>query len=143
MPELTFVRMISAYFAPIPREARQPIIECGAELGSLVLWGRTTTHSHWEFQTVTTDWLTCMLDDGEPTGSGPRRIESPWVTSWAEAVALLDERRWELLVPGTVHPQFRKDALAAVRRRNLECNDERALRMMERWIAACSERKAA
>ncbi len=135
--------MICAYFAPLPRDARQPIIECGAELGSLVLWGRTTAHSHWEFQTVSTDWWTCMLDDGEAVGSGPRRIESPWVTSWAEAVALLDGLCWESLVPGTVHPQFRNDALAAVTRRIVERNDDSAMRMMARWIAACSERKAA
>jgi hypothetical protein len=135
--------MIAAYFPPIAREARQPIIECGAELGSLVLWGRTTAHTHWEFQTVSTDWLTCMLDDGEPAGLGPSRIESQWVTSWADALALLDERRWELWVPGTVHAHFRADALAAVTRRLVERNDESAMRMMGRWIAACSERKAA
>jgi len=125
--------MISAYFPPIPRESRQPLIECGAELGSLVLWGRPTAHDCWEFQTVSTDW----------TGSGPRRIESPWVTSWAEALALLDARCWELWVPGTVHPQFRNDALAAVTRRIQGRNDERALRMMDRWVTACGERKAA
>jgi hypothetical protein len=135
--------MICAYFPPIPREARQPIIECGAELGSLVLWGRTTAHAHWEFQTVSTDWMTCMLEAGEGAGSGPRRVESPWVASWAEALALLDERRWELWVPGTVHPQFRHDALAAVTHRIVERNDERAMRMLERWVTACGERKAA
>ncbi len=92
---------------------------------------------------MATDWMTCTLDDGEGAGSGPRRVESRWVTSWPEALALLDERGWELWVPGTVHPQFRNDALVAVTRRLFERNDERALRMVERWVTACGERKAA
>jgi hypothetical protein len=129
--------MIAAYFPPILQESRQTIIECGGKLGSLVLWGRFGAHAAWEFQAVVTDWSVCALNDDEDGGAGPRRCESEWVFSWAAAVQLLDERRWEFLVPGTVHPEFRDETLAEVQRRLCDPSDERARWVRARWTAAC------
>ncbi len=112
-------------------------------MGSLVLWGRPSAAVKWEFQTVATDWSACKLDENGTGGWGPDRTESAWVPSWAEAIKFLDAQRWELLVPGLLHPEFHEATLAEVSRRLLERNDELGWRMMKQWRTACGTRKAA
>lgn len=128
--------MIAAYYAPIAQGSRQTVIECGGELASLVLWGRRGGAVPWEFQTVVTDWSACALYDDGHAGHGPRRLESDWVSSWTAAVRLLGTR-WELLVPGTVHAEFRTATLAEVTRRLADSKQEGAKGIMARWAAAC------
>jgi hypothetical protein len=135
--------MISSYFPPIARETRHTVIECGGELGSLVLWGRTGADGTWAFQTVATDWSVCTLEDDGSARGGPMRQESAWVSSWAQALELLDERQWELLVPGTIHPEFQEATLAEVTRRLLGRNDERGWCLIKRWLTAGGARRAA
>jgi hypothetical protein len=135
--------MISAYFPPLARETRHTVIECGGELGSLVLWGRTSAEGErWEFQTVATDWSGLLEDDGSAR-VGPLRRESAWVSSWAQALELLDAQRWELFVPGTIHAEFHEATLAEVTRRLLARNDERGWGLIKRWLRACGARQAA
>lgn len=135
--------MISAYFPPIARETRHTVVECGGELGSLVLWGRTSAQGTWEFQTVATDWAACTLEDDGSARGGPTRRESAWVSSWAQALELLDEQRWDSLVPGTIHPEFHEATLTQVTQRLLARNDERGWCLIKRWLTACGARQAA
>ena len=128
--------MIAAYYPPIAQGSRETVIECGGELASVVLWGRRGGAVPWEFQTVMTDWSACARYDDGQAGQGPRRLESDWVSSWTAAVQLLGSR-WELLVPGTVHAEFRGATLAEVTRRLSECKPDRAKDIMGRWAAAC------
>jgi hypothetical protein len=135
--------MISAYFPPIARETRETVIACGGALGSLVLWGRRSAAGTWAFQTVATDWSACTLDVAASVRGGPLRRESVWVSSWTEALELLDEQGWELLVPGTIHPEFHESILAEVTRRLLERDDDDGWIVIKRWVTVCGARQAA
>jgi hypothetical protein len=129
-------RMIAAYYPPIAHGSAQTVIECGGELASLVLWGRREGGAPWEFQTVMTDWSACDLYADGHAGQGPRRLESDWVSSWAAAVQLLGSS-WELLVPGTVHAEFRSATLTEVTRRLSGERRDDTKEIMMRWAAAC------
>jgi hypothetical protein len=134
--------MIAAFFPAASQVARQPLLECGAELSSFVLWGHRLAVASWQFQTIATDWAPCLRDP-EEGGSPPTRSESAWVSSWAEALELLAQRPWESLIPGAVHAEFADEVLAAVMRRLAGQEDERARRLRERWTLACSARSFA
>jgi len=134
--------MIASYFPPASQVARQPLLECGSELGSFVLWGHRRADESWEFQTVATDWAACLRDP-EEGGAPPIRFESAWVDSWSKALALLDQREWEALVPGSVHGEFAEAVLSAVTRRLMGRHDERSRRHRERWTIACRPRRLA
>jgi len=134
--------MIACYFPAASQVARQPLLECGSELGSFVLWGHRLADGSWAFQTVATDWAACLRDP-EEGGSPPTRIESTWVSSWVEAMGLLDQRPWESLIPGTVHAEFAEAVFSAVMRRLMGRHDERARRLRERWTLACRPRRLA
>ena len=134
--------MIAAFFPAASQLARQPLLECGAELSSFVLWGHRLVDASWQFQTIATDWAPCLRDP-EEGGSPPTRSESAWVSSWAEALELLAQRPWESLIPGAVHAEFADEVFAAVMRRLAGQEDERARRLRERWTLACSARSFA
>lgn len=118
------------------------MLECGGELGSFVLWGHRRADASWQFQTVATDWAPCLRDP-EEGGAPPVRTESAWVSSWSEAIDLLDQRAWAHLIPGTVHAEFAEEVLDAVLQRLVGRQDDRSRRLRERWTRACRPRRLA
>jgi hypothetical protein len=92
------------------------IARIGAEGGDLTLIGQKTEGA-WRFRLQTHDCSAALLDEddaaGLPTGATP----SPWVNTWADAVALLDRYPWAELFPLAVHPEFREQVWTEVKRR--------------------------
>lgn len=108
----------------------ETIVQILGEGGDITLSGRRTA-SGWQFTRASRDALLAMI--GEDAGEASRE-ESPWVDSWEEGLALLDQYRWAGLYPGTVHPEFAAAVLKAVDQRLDEGNQ----RNRQRWVTACS-----
>jgi guanosine-3',5'-bis(diphosphate) 3'-pyrophosphohydrolase len=88
------------------REAlkQEIILQVGAEGGSLTLYGFRTAGG-WLFSLSLYDCAPLLLDEGEPA----TQRTWPRVTSWTDAIALLDAYPlWPEFHPLAVHPDFRK-----------------------------------
>ena len=90
--------------------AIETVVEIGGEGGSITLEGRRDSHGRWQFRLATNEAaLYDMLGEDSPPP-----VEAPWVSSWNEALALLDRYPWPLLSPEAVHPEFIDAVFAAV-----------------------------
>jgi len=90
-------------WAVVDRAAEfEKILEVGLDGGAVALEGRRRPRGRWEFRIVQ-DWGTAWeLIDEAPTSRRP----GLWMSSWKEALAVLDEGPWTKMVPLVVHPEF-------------------------------------
>ena len=88
----------------------ETIVEIGGEGGSITLEGHRDSHGQWQFRMATNEAALYDMLGEDP----PPPVEAPWVSSWDEALALLDRYPWPLLSPEAVHPEFRDAVFAAV-----------------------------
>lgn len=106
------------------------IVEVLAECGSRVLYGLRLIDG-WFFS----------LDFIDPDSSRLLNAEenepAPVVTSFADGLTLLDRYPWTKLVPGLLHPDFRKEILNAFLAR--EAETPTASRYHDEWIERCAE----
>jgi hypothetical protein len=100
------------------------IVEIGAEGGSITLFGVRSPRG----------WLYSISVD-ELIDEERSQHDSNVVGSWKAALGLLDQHPWHLLSPQHVHPEFRRQVLAAVRKR-FESSDDPYGRM-EKWRELC------
>ena len=107
---------------------RELILLVGAEGGGVALYG-IRTDDGWRFQRNVVDQSPLMLDEDEI------RHDSKFVSSWEEALALLDQYPWRQLSPIRVHREFRQHVWAVVKKRYTGANAERDL---ERWRDRCA-----
>ncbi len=119
------------------------IVSVGAEGGGVKLLGRRGMEGSWEFSRVTNDcwWI---LEEEELDSNPPVSVPK-WVSTWDEAVTLLDRYPWAQLHPLVVHAEFRAEVLVEVTRRLLEApvkrhHDlaKRCHELMAQWLAVCS-----
>jgi hypothetical protein len=116
------------------------IVHVGAEGGDVKLVGRRTAESAWEFRQITNDSSWAMLDEEmEPNPPAPIPI---WVSTWGEAMALLDRYPWAQLYPLSVHAEFQADVLVEVTQRLLDGPVTRRDRRMAQWLTVCGGRQA-
>jgi GTP diphosphokinase / guanosine-3',5'-bis(diphosphate) 3'-diphosphatase len=90
--------------APALMAGQEVILQIGVEGGKLTLYGSRTA-SGWLFSLNVYDCTPLLLDEGGPAD----QHTSSRVTSWADAIALLDAYpRWPEFYPLAIHPDFRK-----------------------------------
>jgi hypothetical protein len=107
-------------------------VRVGAEAGDLTLYGARTGNG-WLFKLNVCDCTPLLLDDDE-AGPATQQRSSP-VTSWADAIALLDRYPWAKLHPRAVHAEFRQKVWSEVQRRlDHGAEDDFAL---DRWHRIC------
>jgi hypothetical protein len=116
------------------------IVEIAAEGGSITLFGQRQSANDWRFRRCVGDHTPTFLshDDG---GGASINHSSGWVSSWAEAIALLDKYLWVMLAGQVVHPEFRERVWAEAMRRLQNQPAVRADRSRERWARVCDVRK--
>ena len=92
----------------------QTILKVGSEGGCIELRGFQTDGA-WRFRLVTneTTLIEILEEDVDPA------IDSPWVSSWDAALALLDKYPWQHLYPLDVHPEFHKQICNALSNRGV------------------------
>jgi hypothetical protein len=117
------------------------IVRVGAEGGDVSLVGRRNPESHWEFRRVVNDSSWSVLEEEELK---PNRLATvpTWVSSWGEAMGLLDRYPWAELRPLAVRAEFRADVLVEVTRRLLEAPATRRDLRMAQWLAVCDGQPA-
>ncbi len=100
----------------------------GAEGGSITLFGVRSPRG-WLYSRSVDDWTPELIDE--------ERIEhdSNVVDSWEAALGLLDRYPWHLLSPLHVHPEFRRQILAAARKRFESSGDP--MSRMDKWHELC------
>jgi len=103
---------------------REVIVEIGAEGGSITLFGVRSPRG----------WLYSRSVD-EVIDEERSQHASNIVNSWEAALGLLDQDPWHMLSPQHVHPEFRRQILAAVQKR-FESGDDPWGRM-EKWRKLC------
>lgn len=101
------------------------IARIGTEGGDLTLIGQKTEGA-WRFRLQTRDCSAAFLDEDDVTGLPTGPTASPWVDTWAKAVALLNRYPWAELYPLAVHPEFREVVWKEVKCRI----DDRLTRLM-------------
>jgi hypothetical protein len=112
------------------------IVSIAAEGGSITLYGAKDSNSAWRFARSVNDQAPTFLN--EEDGGGPAiNHQSTWVTTWPEAIALLDRYPWVMLGAQQVHPEFRERVWAEVTQRLQEKSGPQAERGRERWARAC------
>ena len=100
------------------------IVEIGGEGGSIRLQGRRGAAGAWQFRLGTNEAALYDMLGEEP----PPPKEVPWVSSWDEALALLDRYPWPLLYPLQVHAEFKEAVFAAI-----EAHERGGPGQVERW----------
>jgi hypothetical protein len=107
---------------------KEVIVEIGAEGGSITLFGVRSPQG-WLYTRSVGDWTPELIDE--------ERIQhdSNVVDSWEAALGLLDQYPWHRLSPLHVHPEFRRQILAAVQKRFESSDDPRG--RMEKWRELC------
>jgi hypothetical protein len=113
------------------------IVSLGAEGGGVELLGRRRAEGSWEFRRVTNDSSWAMLD--EEMDPNPPVFVPTWVSTWNEAITLLDRYPWARLHPLVVHKDFRSDVLVEVTRRLLGTPGTRSDEQMAQWLAVCKD----
>jgi hypothetical protein len=128
--------------------APEIILRLGSEGGRSTLYG-IQTGSGWEFSFETYDCTPLFLNEEDladlpPEYQKPILERSASVTSWEEALALLDRRPWENLYPEFVHPEFRRQVWDAIESRfapggraHLRTPPEFRKRALSRWRRVC------
>ena len=106
------------------------IVRVGAELGDLTLYG-SRTDIGWTFSRRVVDQTPILLDEASID------VTSDTVSSWPEALGLLDCYSWQALYPLEVHPEFRAEVIAAVTDR-FDRDPTMKERRLEKWKEACS-----
>ena len=86
------------------------IVKIGAEGGSITLEGRRDAAHGWQFRLATNERAMWDMLGEKPS---PQE-EGPWVSSWKEALTLLERYPWPRLHPLVVHPEFREAVLTAI-----------------------------
>jgi hypothetical protein len=114
------------------------IVSVGAEGGGIELLGRRGSEGSWEFRREVNDSSWALLDAEMAPNPKPPMIVPTWVSSWDEALALLDLNPWAQLWPLVVHREFRRDVLVAVSQRLLDAPGTRRDELNARWLAVCS-----
>jgi hypothetical protein len=90
----------------------------------MTLEGRRSIGGHWQFRrTINEAALYDILGEDSPPP-----VDAPWVSSWDEALALINEHPWPRLSPIAVHPEFRDAVFAA-----LADHEEGGPDQVERW----------
>jgi hypothetical protein len=127
------------------RTSAETILHAGFEGGSLTLLG-IRTDTGWRFRVATDEGtIYDLLSDEDRAGTTPSdyRRKSDWVDTWAEALALLNEKHWHMMSPHEVHPDFRQQVWAAVQARAAskhvrDPNDARWIRRkLDQWRRMC------
>ena len=106
------------------------IVRVGAELGDLVLYG-SRTGTGWIFNRRVVDQTPILLDETIID------VTSDTVSSWPEALGLLDRYPWQALYPLEVHPEFRAEVIAAVTDR-FDRDPTMKKHRLHKWQEACS-----
>lgn len=104
------------------------IMKVGAEGGDLKILGRRTRDGGWEFSSGMVDQSLMLIDEGEPV-----KRQSRWVEKLSDALAELDRYPWAKLYPLVLHPEFRAEVLAEVRKRLEQLPGDMDARTLERW----------
>ena len=104
--------------------AIETIVEIGGEGGSITLEGRRDAAGGWQFRLATNESAMWAMLDEEP----PPQEEPKWVSTWAEALTLLDRYPWPRLSPEAVHREFRDAVFAAI-----EAHERGGHGQVERW----------
>ena len=121
---------------PMPSGAEETVIvSVGAEGGGVELLGRRRAGDAWEFRRVMNDSSWAMLD--EEIDHDRTVVIPAWVSTWDEAVLLLDRTPWAQPRPLAVHPAFRADVLVEVTRRLRDAPPTRRDERMAQWLAVC------
>lgn len=89
------------------------ILDLAAKGGGLRLYG-TRSEAGWSFKLVVND---CVLDNDEVEAGSTAPTITPAVTSWEDALALLDYYLWADMFPLAIHPEFRTEVWRQVQRR--------------------------
>lgn len=110
----------------------QVILCIGAEGGSLVLQGRQV-NTEWVYRLQLNDQTPMLLDEASITR------DSDAVTSWSDALRLLDRYPWTQLYPVEVNARFREQVKEAVLSRWQSDQDAHTL---ARWDALLTESKS-
>jgi hypothetical protein len=82
--------------------------------GDLTLIGQKS-EAVWRFRLEAKDCSAGFLDEDDAAGLPTGATASPWVDTWADAVALLDRYPWAELYPRAVHPEFREQVWKEVK----------------------------
>ena len=112
------------------------IVEIGAVGGSITLFGQKHVAGSWQFSRAVGDQTPTFLNAADGAGDSFEHT-SGWVSSWDEAIDLLDEYPWALLGGLRVHPDFRDRVWAAVLKRLASQLEARVTRPKERWARVC------
>jgi len=106
--------------------SKESILEVGAEVGLLTLFGSKHASNAWKFWTETDETATYeLLDEEDRASLGSPVHKSEVVTTLSEGLALLDRYPWFRLVPLQVHPEFRDAILLEVRKRGTPADEAR------------------
>lgn len=111
-------------------EQSEVIVKVGAEGGSITLFG-VRTKEGWQFSRELIDQSLLLLDEPEI------RHDSKVVSSWPEALELMDRYPWQHLRPLDVHPEFRGMVFEAVLERYNAKSDKNPRRLPD-WEKVCS-----
>ena len=103
---------------------KEVIVEIGADGGSITLF-RVHGSRGWRYSRSV----------GELIDEERSQHDSNVVGSWKAALGLLDQYPWHMLYPLHIHPEFRRQVLAAVRKR-FESSDD-PMGRMEKWRELC------
>ncbi len=109
------------------------ILEIGADLGSIELYGRSDG-PRWQFCRLTSDQSMLLC------GAHGWTDEVGWVDTWGEALALLDQYPWARLSVVRVDSRFRNAVWEAAAGRLCvrgEAIDSHAARQLARWREYC------
>jgi hypothetical protein len=107
----------------------EPILEIGAEGGSIRVYARKGAQGSHEFRVATSEWA---LDEPEAAGS-----ESDWLPNWEAAVAHMSRYPWPNLYPVSVHRDWRAQVIQAVKLfRDWEGRPVRES-SLDRWRSMC------
>jgi hypothetical protein len=105
------------------------IVKVGGEGGSVALYG-LRSKTGWLFSLGLIDPATAF------PGKTPAKGETKVVSSWPEALQLLDQYPWHRLYPVLVHPEFRADTLNAYIARDAISDGDQS-RYRHKWEALC------
>ena len=118
------------------------IVKVGGEGGGMTLLGRRASDNEpWSFA-LNVQSADCLLEeerDGAPAAPPRPEPEPVWVSTWPEAVGLLDRFQWAKLIPIEVHAEFREDLLVEATRRLISDPSDHARRSMNRWSMTCTD----
>jgi hypothetical protein len=117
------------------------IFEVMGEGGGVKLVGRRRPGGEgWEYRRVAREMSYADYgEEGEAHATTvPALPEEPvWVSTWSEALALMDRNPWAELHPRSVHPEFREEVLVEATRRLMEEPGVHSNRAISRWLKVC------